>query len=631
MAAHDDINAKQQRKWRAAGILGIALLVLLPGLIVARVDYALRAHYIGTFSPSELQVYRVSAVASSAFWGGLLWASVTGYRRIRLLALALLLFASVLVLGQQAYTFSHYRSYVDVIATLSGTTLRPELHSRLRFDTANAIACFFGPAIACGLLWAVFSALLRYVKKSREPGRQSAWGLDLAVCGAMFAAVVNPNRAAEQGLLPDVLWGCAWGQTMRAYWDHNRTVERVHPAGRLPDVANIQKPPKKLAGRSVLFVVNESVRAMDTCVEFTEPCLVTPFSNRAAKHRAPLLGMRAMDSTTTISLGVMWTGLPPGVGLDDLRRAPLLWEYAQAAGIPIAYWTAQDLLFGNQGKWVEAVHFDDKISARELEEAPSLDYGADDGALVDHVLKRLPLLPDPFFGVVHFSNTHYPYGIDKKDAPFQPESDDTAPASHELLENRYRDAIYHQDRGFGRLIDGVYATGRPIVIVYLSDHGEQLHEHGPHGHTGSLYEPEVRVPAWLDGALTESERAGLAKIKNAPRLQIDVAPTVLELLGLDAAVLAPTWAAKMPGKSLLRGGSEGPHFVTNCSAFWECDYPNWGAIDGEKKLLAGFHDWDWRCFDVARDPEEKSPLPLDACKHLKDIAETRGRPFPKRP
>ncbi len=39
---------------------------------------------------------------------------------------------------------------------------------------------------------------------------------------------------------------------------------------------------------------------------------------------------------------------------------------------------------------------------------------------------------------------------------------------------------------------------RATIVVFVSDHGEQLGEHGRIGHTWSMHDEEVRVPLWID-------------------------------------------------------------------------------------------------------------------------------------
>jgi arylsulfatase A-like enzyme len=192
-----------------------------------------------------------------------------------------------------------------------------------------------------------------------------------------------------------------------------------------------------------------------------------------------------------------------------------------------------------------------------------------------------------------------------------------------------------QDRAVGRLIHEVRARpdGNRIVIVFLSDHGEQMREKGAVGHTGTLYEEEIRVPAWIDappGTLTAREEASLRSLRDVPLTTLDVMPTLLDLLGLlDDPKIAPM-RAKMPGQSLLRGGSpEGDVFFTNCTELWQCAFKNWGAMRGTQKLIANQGDHAWNCFDLAHDPSELDALEPGRCGDLQALAESKGhgRPF----
>jgi arylsulfatase A-like enzyme len=172
------------------------------------------------------------------------------------------------------------------------------------------------------------------------------------------------------------------------------------------------------------------------------------------------------------------------------------------------------------------------------------------------------------------------------------------------------------------------------VIVYVSDHGEQMREKGAVGHTGTLFEPEIRVPFWVDapkGTLTEREEKSLRALRDTPVTQLDVFPTMMDLLGLWDAPALERWKPHIAGQSLLRGGSTPDRALvfTNCSELWACAFKNWGAMRGTKKLIAHQGEGAWNCFDVAEDPEEESPLDVAQCGELLSLAETTmgGRPF----
>jgi len=76
------------------------------------------------------------------------------------------------------------------------------------------------------------------------------------------------------------MYVAAMGQLARARWDHNETVERVHPGPRSPEPMPglVAKPPRP---RNVVMLITESVRAQSVCLDYTEDCKYTPFSNKA--------------------------------------------------------------------------------------------------------------------------------------------------------------------------------------------------------------------------------------------------------------------------------------------------------------------------------------------------------------
>ena len=111
---------------------------------------------------------------------------------------------------------------------------------------------------------------------------------------------------------------------------------------------------------------------------------------------------------------------------------------------------------------------------------------------------------------------------------------------------------------------------------------------------------------------------------------IDVLPTLLDLMGMWDAPQIATYRARMPGQSLMRGGSARDQVLplTNCSELWACAFKNWGAIRGTRKLIAHQYDAGWSCFDVMDDPKEEHDLGVDACGDLRELAENgHGRPF----
>jgi arylsulfatase A-like enzyme len=161
-----------------------------------------------------------------------------------------------------------------------------------------------------------------------------------------------------------------------------------------------------------------------------------------------------------------------------------------------------------------------------------------------------------------------------------------------------------------------------------------MREKGAVGHTGTLFEQEIHVPFWISaapGALTAEEEKSLRALKDAPLTQLDVFPTVLDLLGLWDAPQLSTFKQKIAGQSLLRGGSDPERavLISNCTELWACAFKNWGAMRGTRKLIAHQGDRSWNCYDVATDPKEERRLDVERCSDLLPLAEGAmgGRPF----
>ncbi len=605
------------------------LLLFLPTLGIVAVDLANRHGRVLAFAWPDLLFYFLSALV-----GLVLWASLVGVASRRTgiakwpvrLVLAIV---ALLAVGGQIYSFQRYQAYVNHRAVLVGTSFLPSVGQQLWFDRwtfARALV----PCLALAIALPLFATKLAPMRSRRR-----GWlCLDLALAATLLGAFVSPERGAEQGQPPDVMYVSAIGQLARAHWDHNETVERVHPGPRspLPVPHLVAKPARP---RNVVMIITESVRAQSVCLDYTPDCKWTPFSNKAAKDRMALTQMRALDSTTAISLAIMWTGLAPTEKRKELHSAPILWEYTQAAGLESAYYTAQNLLFGNSGTWLEGAPWTRHVSATMLDPAATYETGSDDGELVDYAAKDIANLKEPYVAVVHLSNTHFPYKIDPEDMPFTPQEEATGPGWENEILNRYRDSIYMQDKALGRFLENIQKRpdAERTVIVYVSDHGEQLREKGAVGHTGTLFEEEIRVPFWIiapNGTLTDDERAHVEALHKTPLTSLDIFPTMLDLLGLwDDPGITP-FKTRMLGQSLLRGGSTPDRSLamTNCSELFACAFKNWGAIHGTKKLIAHQGENAWNCFDVESDPEERHRLDVKECGDLLPLAEQSGGGHP---
>jgi arylsulfatase A-like enzyme len=154
----------------------------------------------------------------------------------------------------------------------------------------------------------------------------------------------------------------------------------------------------------------------------------------------------------------------------------------------------------------------------------------------------------PIFLFVHFYEPHAPY---------------TAPARFQQKDRvPYDAAVMYSDEIVGKLFAGLRRLGLydPSLIIFLSDHGEGLREHGEETHGVLLYREDMHVPLIikLPGSTNGGRRV------EAPVQLVDIAPTVREWVGLPAD-------PRLQGASLLPA-LEGRTFAGDRSIIGESLY-----------------------------------------------------------
>jgi arylsulfatase A-like enzyme len=109
--------------------------------------------------------------------------------------------------------------------------------------------------------------------------------------------------------------------------------------------------------------------------------------------------------------------------------------------------------------------------------------------------------------------------------------DEMEPADHRLIRAAYWAMIDLIDDQVGRLLDALERTGQleDTLVVFMSDHGEMLGDHGLYLKGPFFYEEAIRVPLIVSWpGQIEAGRAfdGLVELT-------DLAPTLLDAAGLD--------------------------------------------------------------------------------------------------
>jgi glucan phosphoethanolaminetransferase (alkaline phosphatase superfamily) len=102
------------------------------------------------------------------------------------------------------------------------------------------------------------------------------------------------------------------------------------------------------------------------------------------------------------------------------------------------------------------------------------------------------------------------------------------PKDFEAVLNRYDNGVLQTDAMLARIFAILEAKGylRNSIVAILGDHGDGLGEHGHIGHTRYLYQEDIHIPLLIyDEDIGQYQNSSFAT-------QIDVAPTIVERLGL---------------------------------------------------------------------------------------------------
>ena len=237
---------------------------------------------------------------------------------------------------------------------------------------------------------------------------------------------------------------------------------------------------------------------------------------------------------------------------------------------------------------------------------PLPDDAYDDNWIASNGLELIRRAPSgkPWFLQVNFTGPHPPWDITESmtklyaDVEFPQPNKGTGltPERHNEIRRNYAAMITNIDRLCGLFIDELAKRGEleNTIVVYSSDHGEML---GDHGHWGKSvpFQPSVGVPLICAGP---GAKAGL--VSDALTTITDIAATCLDYGGvprpgdMDSLSLRP-----------VIEGREKVHREAVFSALAKFRM----TFDGRVKTIYGFRgERELKVFDLVEDPLENTDL-----------------------
>lgn len=488
----------------------------------------------------------------------------------------------------------------------------------------SSIGSFVSPPLvaACLLMPAAYVTLVRRTPRAaRRPA--ALWGAALLAVAAGWTAWGTAAAAGRWSDRSDVLIAQSPHVAILASTAAVVRGEGVpviadsFPAGDLDDFRPgppaRSTAPRAKAVRNVLVVVMESTGARYLGL-YGSPYATTPHLQAETAHAVVFDRAYANVGFTANALVALTLSMHPYMTWREYTQEHPDFPGRTAAdvlkgrGYRTAFLTSGFVDYVNQDGFLRARGYDDVRGWKELSGAePVNSWGGSDAVLVDRALEWIDRdRTRPFYATVWTQQAHHPYDS----VPGHQEVDffggGPRPADDYDL-GRYLNAVASVDRQLGRLFEGLRARGLDdeTLVVVTADHGEAFGEpHATWGHGFRLYDEGVRIPLmlWSPVLFPNGGRS------QAVAGQVDVAPTVLDVLGL-----APP--AEWEGRSLFAEDRPPRAYFYAAN-----DHYLLGVREGDLKYVYDASRGRDQLFDLARDPDERENVAAahpEVCRRLR--------------
>ncbi len=381
--------------------------------------------------------------------------------------------------------------------------------------------------------------------------------------------------------------------------------------------------PRTVAKRSapnIVYIVMDTLRADRVgCYGYGRD--TTPNIDRLAARGLRFTDAYATSSWTWPSTASLLTGLPPdahGVRSSAActlnQRIDTLAEALQARGYTTAAFVGNPIVeparYFDQG--FESFNVEVPVFRMSDEVVPNA---------LDWLEKHAPLR---FFMYLHLVDPHTPHrpspaqierlGMVPKPADWPEDGLDRVsyteppnPETRAYVNDLYDASVATGDYWVGEIIKKIDRLGltESTVICFTTDHGEELFDHGTHGHGHDVWEELVRSPLILAGPdISRGIRRGAVSNRYVPTTLARIAGAGLEPFGLSVDLVKdPT-----PDKALFETtkGVWGTARYQNLYGLRQAgEVVHWRGreVDSDQVPAA-----DMRYYDVLADPEQQKDL-----------------------
>jgi arylsulfatase A-like enzyme len=403
-----------------------------------------------------------------------------------------------------------------------------------------------------------------------------------------------------------------------------------------------------------LILISLDTTRADHLSAYGYPRDTTPNLRRFAAEGVRFDAAYSATSSTGPSHASLFTSLYPsahgvlknGVSLAEAHES--LAERLEFRGYQTGAVVSSFVLSKKFGWGQGFAFFDDRFDRKEATvqrdswEGHSVDAGFDRRAqyTTDRALRWLRWERDPqrpFFLFVHYFDPHQPYDPPEPVRSRLERALTGQVRDAELLIALYDGELEYMDQEVGALLAGLSALelDAKTLVGITGDHGEGLLQHGYVDHGVFLYEEFVRVPLLLrwPGHLPSG------RVIREPVESVDVAPTLLSLLGFPAAEAAfqgKDLASALTGEAeldperpiYLQRQQYRPGMAGSMVRIWVSG-ELFGIRAGRWKYLEGDAEEARELFDLRTDPRETRNLitehPEQAARLSRTLGSWRGQ------
>lgn len=178
------------------------------------------------------------------------------------------------------------------------------------------------------------------------------------------------------------------------------------------------------------------------------------------------------------------------------------------------------------------------------------------------------------------------------------------PVDLDWMDTSYDQVVHSGDVWLGRLVDKLAEHGltENTLVVFTSDHGEEIYEHGDASHGQSLHPELVHVPLVIAGPGVPAGERRDALVSNG---------RLFEFLARASDDVVDVAALEAP---------DGLAFYSTERALWEDEHPAiLLGVENERFALHFAPGTDtWRLYDLSVDPEQRTDV---AAQHPDVLAE----------